>query len=326
MTVSRWKVMAGVLGVSLGGLAALAGQSPKTSDARRADPPSALELPMPTAPKAAALAPAVDVPPPYHFSLPTTAPATLPALPLLSEPPLTAKPPKPDVIPVSGFSLPGVPVVSAGGPTPPPLLLPTPAVQIDPLLAKPTPAPTPPFAAFPVDVKLPLSESPLPVVRAGVEPPPVIIGIPSGGPPITPAASVADHAAPIRVAPAAAVAAAATKFRIILRVGEGDPTFEVRSGDDMLMKVACEKVDIASAEKGQPMQQVRASGKVRFVGFGSEGTCDELSFLAGTGELQLTGNVTIQVKDKLGRVDSELKSDKVKYKLDASALPGVMKP
>jgi len=74
------------------------------------------------------------------------------------------------------------------------------------------------------------------------------------------------------------------------------------------------------------MQQVKATGKVRFVGFGSEGTCDELSFVAGTGELQLAGNVTIQVKDKLGRVDSELKSDKVKYKIDASALPGVMKP
>ena len=324
MTVSRWKVMAGVLGVSLGGLAALAGQSPKTGDTRRAEAPLSLELPSPTAPKPAT-APPLDVPPPSNLSAPTPAPATLPALPLLSEPPLTAKPPKPDVIPVSGCSLPGVSVVSAGGPAPPPLMLPTPAVQIDPLLAKPTPAPTPPFAAFPVDVKLPLSESPLPVVRAGVEPPPVIIGIPSGGPPITPAASVADHAAPIRVAPAA-VAAAVTKFRIILRVGEGDPTFEVRSGDDMLMKVACEKVDIASAEKGQPMQQVRASGKVRFVGFGSEGTCDELSFLAGTGELQLAGNVTIQVKDKLGRVDSELKSDKVKYKLDASALPGVMKP
>jgi DUF4097 and DUF4098 domain-containing protein YvlB len=134
-----------------------------------------------------------------------------------------------------------------------------------------------------------------------------------------------EPATPIRVAPAVAVANA-MKFRIILRVGEGDPTFEVRSGDDVLMKVACEKVDIASAEKGQPMQQVKATGKVRFVGFGSEGTCEELSFVAGTGELQLAGNVTIQVKDKLGRVDSELKSDKVKYKLDASSLPGVMKP
>ena len=39
MTISRWKVMAGVLGVSLGGLAAIAGQCPKPDAAktRRAD-------------------------------------------------------------------------------------------------------------------------------------------------------------------------------------------------------------------------------------------------------------------------------------------------
>ena len=64
---------------------------------------------------------------------------------------------------------------------------------------------------------------------------------------------------------------------------------------------------------------------MKFVGFGAEGTCDELSFLAGTGEVTLNGKVTVQVKDKLGRVESELYGDKLKYKLDATALPGVLK-
>jgi hypothetical protein len=119
---------------------------------------------------------------------------------------------------------------------------------------------------------------------------------------------------------------AAAKFRIVLRVGEGEPAFEVRSGDDLVLKVACEKVDVKSPERGQGQSAVIASGKVRFVGFGAEGTCDNLSFLAGTGEVSMSGNVKIQVKDKLGRVESELTTESIKYKLDASALPGTLKP
>ena len=88
-----------------------------------------------------------------------------------------------------------------------------------------------------------------------------------------------------------------------------------------MMKVICEKVDVKSPEKGTGPSAVRAMGKVRFVGFGAEGTCDELSFMAGTGEVAMTGAVKVQVKDKLGRVESELTSDKLHYKLDAGGLP-----
>lgn len=316
MATSRWKVMAGVLGVSLGGLAALAGQSPKVGETRRAQPPALPDLPAAVAPKPAG-APTLDVPPPA--SLPTL-PAVLvtppAALPILSEPPVAdAKKLTPVVTPASGLALPTAPVVipaTAFGSAP--LALPTVPTAVDP------PAPKPTAPVVPMDVKPnfpePAKTLPAPVVN---DP------LPTGFTPPTPTANVVEPVA-VRSAPPAAVAAVAHKYRILLRVGEGEPTFEVRTGDDLMMKVVCEKVDIASSEKGQPMQQVKASGKVRFAGFGSEGTCDELSFIAGTGELQLAGNVTIQVKDKLGRVDSELKSDKVKYKLDASALPGVMKP
>jgi hypothetical protein len=119
---------------------------------------------------------------------------------------------------------------------------------------------------------------------------------------------------------------AATKFRIVLRVGEGEPSFEVRHGDDLVMKVVCDKVDIKSPEKGQGLSAVTASGNVRFVGFGAEGTCDTLSFLAGTGEVSMTGKVKILVKDKIGRVESELETTQIKYKLDNSALTGTIKP
>ena len=53
MTISRWKVMAGVLGVSIGGLAAYAGQCPKPGDShrtRRADDAPKVPLDAPKLP------------------------------------------------------------------------------------------------------------------------------------------------------------------------------------------------------------------------------------------------------------------------------------
>jgi hypothetical protein len=108
-------------------------------------------------------------------------------------------------------------------------------------------------------------------------------------------------------------------------VGEGEPTFEVRCGDDLVLKVACEKVDVKSPEKGTGLSSVKACGKVRFAGFGAEGICDELSFLAGTGEVSMTGAVKIHVKDKLGRIESELSTESARYKLDPCPT-GLAKP
>ena len=130
---------------------------------------------------------------------------------------------------------------------------------------------------------------------------------------------------PLTAPPKPTAAPAATKFRIVLRVGDGEPSFEVRHGDSLVMKVTCDKVDIKSPEKGQG-SNVTATGKVKFVGFGAEGTCDSLSFLAGSGEVALSGNVNVKVRDKIGRVESELNADKMQYKLDQTALTGVLKP
>lgn len=129
---------------------------------------------------------------------------------------------------------------------------------------------------------------------------------------------------PIRRASATGVAVSPHKYRILLRVGEGEPTFEVKSGDELLLKVVCERVDVKSPEQGNGLTVVKASGNVRFVGFGAEGTCDDFSFLAGTGEVGMTGNVKIAVKDKLGRVESELSTDTVKYRIDPNA--SIVKP
>lgn len=324
MLFSRWKVMTGLVGLSVGGIAAFAAQGSK--------PEVQVALPA--------------VPPPA--SVDTVTPPVIPTVSPTK--PLTVTPNDP---------LPSLPVVPAAATTP---TKPTVDLPIIPDMKPPskpeTPAPTKPTAALPPlpDTKAPVkSESSLPALTPSVLPPmptppttapqatkptaPPDRGqsVPSFEPPSLPMETSAARVDPLvgspkasptaPVGPPATVAAPVqTKFRIVLRVGEGEPSFEVRHGDDLVMKVTSEKVDIKSPEKGQGLSNVTAMGKVRFVGFGAEGTCDSLSFLAGTAEVSLTGNVNVKVRDKIGRVESELNADKMQYKLDQTALTGVLKP
>ena len=305
MTISRWKMMAGVIGVAIGGLAAITGQTSKPEAVRalRAEekpvvkeepkPPSVVSSPLirpvPTpsevsAPPTSAILPVLPATPPTAFAAPALGPVAI-ELPTLPEVKPTV-PVKPVDLPVpSGFRVfdPEVP------------------------LTKPTPS-APLIPAF--------DPSPAPKPSAPSQPPISIT-------PVEPTIPIVDVVPPTK---AVAVAAVQTKFRIVLRVGETEPTFEVRHNDDLVMKVACDKVDIKSPEKGHGLSNIIATGKVRFVGFGAEGTCDSLSFLAGSGEVALAGNVNVKVRDKIGRVESELNADKMQYKLDQTALTGVLKP
>jgi hypothetical protein len=346
MSLSRWKMMAGVLGLSLGGLAA-ASQCPKddTKGSSKPPEPPALELPppMPTPPTSGPKMPPAPAAPPAP-----TAPATAPALPL----PGPATPSGPDLLPPaaaipSPAGLPMTPTIpSAKGP------------------ATPANAPAMPPAVVPASGQTPKEAGPALPAAPDLGPAPALPGSPGSGiptkpaplaaPELSPAAapqdltppkatgavppsppSVAGHADPGHAPDAAPrpggdplvhstaartpAAATVSKYRILLRVGEGEPTFEVKCGDDLLLKVTCEKVDIKSPEKGNGPSSVKASGKVRFAGFGAEGTCEELSFLAGTGEVSMAGAVKIHVKDKLGRVESELSTESVRYKIDPGA-------
>ena len=339
----RWKVMAGILGITIGGLAAIAGQcqSPDADKPESASevygtaeapkpkakptPPPVIEAPVLPEPVKLPTPVTPDVPP----ALPTPpAPAadhapTLPAVPVTNQ--NTFDLPKTEVIPVSAAAppvLPSVPMELSPRPTNPPVAAP---MAVPPMPKADVPAvkteqagefaPSAPVPFASTDLDVPVRSSPEPVSR----PVPV-----SPSPTVPPKVPLHTHATV--AAPTAAVAAA-TKFRIILRVGEGEPMFEVRHGDDLVMKVLCEKIDIKSPDKGQQgLSAVTATGKVRFVGFGAEGTCDSFSFLAGTGEVAMSGNVKVQVKDKIGRVESELIADQMRYKLDTSAMPGILKP
>jgi hypothetical protein len=343
MSISRWKIMAGVLGVSLGGIAAIAGQCPRSEEPRTQrtdDSPLVVEAPKvppagagtkPTPPMSELPASTSTLPsvPAYtdDLKLPMVpAPNSSPIIPPISVQKTEEK--KPDAAPViPTVVLPMTPnVIPASGTTP---------VKQEPTAPPIVPDTKPMVPSIPPTTSIP---SPVEFTKPGtpVTPPVADLGpfvqptLPATNPP----APTVNTAADVRLtqpisanaAPPVATPVATTKFRILLRVGEGEPSFEVRTGDDLLLKVLCEKVDIKSPEKGQSLSAVTASGRVRFVGFGAEGTCDTLSFLAGSGEVSMTGAVKIQVKDKLGRVESELTTDTIKYKLDASAVPGVLKP
>lgn len=284
MTISRWKIMAGMFGLSLAGIYAVAGPGSKGKAESKGDPFPAGTVVLSEPP----LAPPSVVP--VSGVIPFVPPAELvvPAAPT----------PEPTTLPLT-LTLP------ADLPAPPPLVMSQPVI---PLL----PAPEPIVTSMPSSITLP---------RSTVEslPTPIVFELPA--PPI------------IEVTPPPPLPAtpepAPSKYRIVLRVGDGEPVFEVRSGDNIVMKVISEKVDVkAPMEKGQTLSAVKAMGKVRFVGFGAEGCCDELSFLAGSGEVCLTGGVRVKVKDKLGRVESELTGEKMNYRLEAgdSSLSGVLEP
>jgi hypothetical protein len=307
MFLTRWKLMAGVLAVSLGGLAAMAGQCTKSEPTKGAPPPPP-EMPTASAPSSTPVMPPPAAPslPPIPAPESTKAPVAPPVLPVIQAGGLPPVPSGPPNVPIETPSVP--PIVSQ----PEPMI---PATDLRQFLPSPsTSAPTPPAAPSP-------SASNLVTPPMNVPADPLLVDTAPSAPVyfVKPAASAPAHAA---------TAAVQAKYRILLRVGEGEPIFEVRSGDDLILKVVCEKVDVKSPEKGQGLSAVKAYGKVRFAGFGAEGTCDELNFLAGTGEVAMAGHVQIRVKDKLGRVESELSADTMRYRIDPHAIAGsgLLKP
>lgn len=222
------------------------------------------------------------------------------------------------------------------------LVVPSPGPRSGPMAAPapppPLPAPSaasPPAAApavmSPAAVSVPPSPITHPPLSAGTIPPPPAPATVPAAPPaadqpqaVMPAAGkTALHR---ETAPLPAASAISQRYRILLRVGEGEPAFEVRCGDDLMLKVICEKIDVKSPEQGDGPMTVKASGRVRFVGFGAEGTCEELSFRAGDGTVHLNGQVIVRVKDKLGRVESELSGDSLRYRIDPSSVAGVLRP
>lgn len=401
--MSKWKVMAAALTLSLGGVAYVAGPmnnrlnaqfqsssrpTPQATEPAPAGTTSNRIAGVPTAPETIPpelLPQLVEVNRPTPQSVEFDLPINLPGVPVANSEPTVASAPDrgPETLPVPrempnrvqaqlpapGGSLPFPLVDLSDTPlqppsipsdvrpvseqqlvpptpvTPPmvearPLTVPVPPMPMGSLPTAPratTPtvppslneAPAPPPPSFP-----PIADSPRPQPQPLPEPAAPLRSDPPAPPrATTPSAPPSFDPAPVpppaiqsppqhtqQIAPASV---APTKLRMLMRLGDGRPRFEIREQDsaELLFKVYGDKVEMQQAPQGMknsPIAGVTAVGKVRFVGPGIEGTCDQLSVLSGTGEVLLKGNVSL--KTKKGKTWSEMTAEKMIYQIGTNGL------
>ena len=131
----------------------------------------------------------------------------------------------------------------------------------------------------------------------------------------------ADRIPPASVVPTPADAPklAERKLKVILSMGDERPRFEVRDGDEIYLKVVCDRVEVKSpGEGGASVSTMRASGKVTFVTPGGEGTCDELAVLPGTGQVIVTGKVSFTYN--WGKVETTVTGEKMTFRLGSNTV------
>jgi hypothetical protein len=157
---------------------------------------------------------------------------------------------------------------------------------------------------------IPATPDPAPLLPSSSEPKPA---------PVQPTPAPADpllNAPPTEVAPAVVE----KKLKVMLHMGDDRPRFEVRDGDEVYLKVVCDKVDVKSpSDRGETMSTLRATGRVTFVTPGGEGTCEELTVIPGTGQVVVTGRVSF--KYNWGKVETTVSGDKMTFRLGST--PGV---
>ena len=336
MTLTRWKLLAGVFGIAMVGVVAMANpQCPGKQDPARETAPPTREV---------AFKPA-DTPKTFSVAIPATVKAAerLPDLvPIASAP---VSPPKVEFAPTIP-ALPSTPRMELPAELPTPIAfapVQLPSVTPTPL---PTPLPTqdrvielplPGFAATKpglptAELKLELprvdpqpipSSPPLvkfePTLPASQPPATPIVAVPTGG--LSPFDAPAPSRAPVAVTEAPAVKEEVeTRVRVVVPLGKSPAKFDVLAGDSVLLQAVCEQVEVRSpSEKGGAASPIKASGKVRFTAPGCEGTCDSLAVLPGTGEVELTGSVRVLCKH--GKAETEIQAATMKFKLGSAPSP-----
>jgi len=104
------------------------------------------------------------------------------------------------------------------------------------------------------------------------------------------------------------------KLKVMLHMGDERPRFEIRDGDEVYLKVVCDKVDVKSpVEKGETSSTLKASGKVTFITPGGDGVCDELTVAPGSGLVVVTGKVTFRYT--WGKAETTVSGDKMTFRL-----------
>lgn len=375
MTLTRWKLMAGVLGISIAGVVAMASpQCPNTNkdSARETAPPGrpvttpvvvAAKQELPPKVESKPLLPLVETFPvlpavvagpklelPSQDVKPTSAPKF--DLPTISPlPPVTGSPP-PDLVAkadppkiefpkaeasilselptIKGIDLPNtVPVVATPKAELPKVDAPPKPERVVelPLPGVTAPKPIAPVVDLPVPQEIkPLPASP-PVVAAekpAAPQPRVILDEPPPAAPLPKFEPKKVEATPTKVT-TKSVTSEESAVRIVIHLGTGQPKFDVMAGDDALLKAVCNNIDIRSPnENGAGVTPLKAGGKVQFSAPGCEGTCDSLTVLPTTGEVELSGNV--KVHTRLGKGSTEINATTMKFKLGSAPAYSVPEP
>ena len=301
MTLTRWKLLAGVFGISVCGFAALAEPACRSvGTANRQEPtvPDAKPKGSNDA-KPKATAPVVDVAP---AELPAATAPVSEIIPLIA--PVEPKPAVGVTTPAEvPTSVPPVPVALA--PAPPGSTfsgaLVTPE-QFAKDLIPPAAVTTAKVAALPgADIATPPAVPPAPPQILTPTPTPT---------PLPPTAEMP----PIRQVEASRPSAPTSdkKLKVTLQMDEGNPKFEVRDGDEVVLKVTSNKVDVASAMQDRGAT-LKACGQVKFAMPGGDGSCDTLQVMPGTGEITAVGNVTFRYN--WGKVETSASAEKMNFRL-----------
>ncbi|HEY8505389.1 MAG TPA: hypothetical protein VIL46_12470, partial [Gemmataceae bacterium] len=107
----------------------------------------------------------------------------------------------------------------------------------------------------------------------------------------------------------------AAPLRMLMRLGDGEPRFEVKNGDELLLKVYGDRMEMppGGPTPRQGLPCVSAVGKVRFWGPGVSGTCEQLTVMSPSGEILLKG--AVQMECKKGDVHHRLAAEEVMFQL-----------
>lgn len=358
MTMSRWKLLAGVFGLGVCGLAALAEPACRTTGHRQQPPVADAKPksePKPT-PGGTAPPPLEILPPAVGEVKPAPAPAPLPSLPPAALDPKTPADPKtPTELTLPTMSddkakpeqLPAFPPLPSQ-PSPAPnipgatavpealpgaLPLPQAVPGLPPVQAAPTtPVDNGAVPPIPGSQPLPVPETkplPLPGVDSEVKPLPTPVPRPVVGglrplpdvqptPPVTPTPLPLPTPTPeVKPVEARSTPTVEKRLKVTLQMGEGNPRFEIRDGEEVVLKVVSEKIDVkAPTEKGDLWSTLKASGRVKFQSPGGDGFCDELTISPGSCEVVATGKV--QFKYNWGKVETAVTSERMTFRLGAT--------
>ena len=282
MAFARGKITAGLLGLSLCGLAAVAsstGRAGSPLGCHKMDDPKAVTAPVKV------LAPPVASPPPIEIPPPSPPAIELPILPGVT-PSATPEP--------IGLTIPQLELTQA--PAIPPVAVPTVKDPI-PLAIPPVTAPTPPPAAVP-QLVVPEPVPARPAVQAPSVPVPDL-AIPE--PKVVP---------PVPSVPSSSSAG----VKLVVTLTGGMPSLTVLSDGTEMLTITCEQLDFAARGPGDDsVSAIKATGKVQFQAPGCRGTCDELVINPKTWDGTMFKNVRVTCRQGSG--ESELMAEKMAFKL-----------